>query len=629
MELLESRRVLASVLVDNSLDVVNGDTSSITNLLGNDGGDGVSLREAILAANQTSGPDTVEFDVQGVFAAPQEIALTSGQMDISEDLTVDGPGSQLLTVNAQLNSRIFSITAATGNYTFRGLTLTNGRTTGGEHGGAIRSATSGDVFIEASVITGNSTTGNFANGGGIYTNGNLTLTGSAVTLNTTAGTQAAGGGIYVANDYLSLYDSTVNNNSTIGNESSGGGISTPNSSVTLTRSTVSGNSTAGPDAVGGGIQAYYTTLVGSTVSGNQTTAASAHGGGIFGYQVTLYNSTVSGNSTSGNGSNGGGIAVDEDGTITLAQSTVTSNQVTHSSAVGGGLFADNGSVVLTGTIVSANGAAGSNPDISASGGSIQANYSLIGTAITPTSGSNNVMTDSPQIGALTNNGGNTETHELIAGSPAINASDPSAVLGIGIYAFVYDQRGNNFGRLQGGRVDIGAFEVGDPPSADFESDGLVTGIDFLLWQRGVGTVAPNAMKIDGDADNDLDSDSSDLAVWELQYGGSELISALSISDVPEIPEVANSAAFTGPVLELDSSRSTGDGVRRSLDLEETQPLRAYESSPTEFAGIDSPSQTQVRSVDFGKTNSKEKSEDTQPWLEDLDVAFATLDPLNE
>lgn len=57
-----------------------------------------------------------------------------------------------------------------------------------------------------------------------------------------------------------------------------------------------------------------------------------------------------------------------------------------------------------------------------------------------------------------------------------------------------------------------------PVSADFNFDGEVSGDDFLAWQRGFGTIAPNALKSDGDADSDLDVDSGDLGLWEAAYG---------------------------------------------------------------------------------------------------------------
>ena len=56
------------------------------------------------------------------------------------------------------------------------------------------------------------------------------------------------------------------------------------------------------------------------------------------------------------------------------------------------------------------------------------------------------------------------------------------------------------------------------PTADFDQNGTVNGLDFLAWQRGFGTVAPNATRSDGDADGDLDVDGGDLSVWESQYG---------------------------------------------------------------------------------------------------------------
>jgi len=49
----------ASVSVTTTLDDVNGDTSSINNLIADPGPDGISLREAIIAANNTSGSDTI------------------------------------------------------------------------------------------------------------------------------------------------------------------------------------------------------------------------------------------------------------------------------------------------------------------------------------------------------------------------------------------------------------------------------------------------------------------------------------------------------------------------------------------------------------------------------------------
>jgi len=65
----------------------------------------------------------------------------------------------------------------------------------------------------------------------------------------------------------------------------------------------------------------------------------------------------------------------------------------------------------------------------------------------------------PLLGPLQNNGGPTFTHQLLPGSPAINAGDPN---------FVgppdYDQRGPGYERVRGIRIDVGSFEVQDPPA---------------------------------------------------------------------------------------------------------------------------------------------------------------------
>lgn len=63
------------------------------------------------------------------------------------------------------------------------------------------------------------------------------------------------------------------------------------------------------------------------------------------------------------------------------------------------------------------------------------------------------------IGALANNGGPTQTHILVAGSPAINKGS-NALIPTGVTT---DQRGAGFPRIVNSIVDIGAVEVGSAP----------------------------------------------------------------------------------------------------------------------------------------------------------------------
>src|SRR5207253_2073140 len=60
----------------------------------------------------------------------------------------------------------------------------------------------------------------------------------------------------------------------------------------------------------------------------------------------------------------------------------------------------------------------------------------------------------PILGPLQDNGGPTFTHELLTGSPAIDAGDPNFTP-----PPFYDQRGIGFDRVINGRIDIGSFEV--------------------------------------------------------------------------------------------------------------------------------------------------------------------------
>ena len=53
----------------------------------------------------------------------------------------------------------------------------------------------------------------------------------------------------------------------------------------------------------------------------------------------------------------------------------------------------------------------------------------------------------------------------------------------------------------------------DVPNADFDGDGLVSGSDFLVWQRNFGALI-NAANSEGDADGDGDVDTDDLNLFK-------------------------------------------------------------------------------------------------------------------
>ncbi len=110
-------------------------TFTVTSL--NDSGPG-SLRQAVLDANATLGADTIAFQA-GLVGT---ITLTSGEIQITDALTLNGPGATALAISGNKKSRIFNATTAmTGKVlTINQLTLKNGNAS--SRGGAILSSNS-------------------------------------------------------------------------------------------------------------------------------------------------------------------------------------------------------------------------------------------------------------------------------------------------------------------------------------------------------------------------------------------------------------------------------------------------------------------------------------------------------
>jgi hypothetical protein len=370
-------------------------------------------------------------------------------------------------------------------------------------------------------------------GGGIYSEGDLTLTSCTVRANSTGdggnggddggndgGRGGSGGGIYNSSDTLTITNSTVRGNSTgnggdggddnrTGRGGSGGGIYNSKGTLTITNCTVSDNRTGnggdgggygGSGGSGGGIYHYRGTLTitNSTVSDNRTGNGGdgeddggdgGSGGGIsLGTTcctptlLMMTNCTVSGNTTGdggegsqpGSGGSGGGIRVSANNfnaTIDLSSCTVADN-----AAASGGMCIHiffsfrTANLTLKNTILTSGGA---NFATSGSGGTVNLtrDYTIANDATLSDTGTGNQNDTDPQLAPLANNGGPTQTHALLTGSPALDTGSPDCP------PPGTDQRGVSRPQPAAGGCDIGAYEAGPPilrVSKAGSGDGTVT-----------------------------------------------------------------------------------------------------------------------------------------------------------
>ncbi|PHM08364.1 DUF4347 domain-containing protein [Nostoc sp. 'Peltigera malacea cyanobiont' DB3992] len=436
--------VLAIFTVNNTGDADDGDANN-----------GVTtLREAINLANATAGDDAIAFGDVFSDTTPDTITLTSGQLTITDDLTILGTGASKLTVSGNNASKVFEIAGLGRDVTIDGLKIANGNDS------AILVNTNTLLSLTNSNISDNTAT---SSGGGINNKGTLKLTNTNVSGNTAT---SSGGGI--ANQgILSLTKSNISDNTAT---SSGGGIYSKGI-LNLTKSNVSGNTTT---SIGGGIYSEGDLkLTNSTVSNNTANnGAGIYNGGDFINSIgtaSLTNSTVSGNKAL---KDGGGI--NNIRSLNLINSTITNNTADSNGdgvGNGGGIFSLEPDyylqIVVGNTIIAGNFDKSSsgdiNPDVSGSSFKDSGN-NLIGNQTgstgftTSTLVGTNTSPIDPKLGPLQNNGGETLTHALLASSPAINAGNNSLVA----TNVTTDQRGVGFNRIFSNTVDIGAYEVQSP-----------------------------------------------------------------------------------------------------------------------------------------------------------------------
>jgi len=206
VSIVAAQQTLVVVTAD---DVDNGNTSSDSALLADPGADGISLREAILAANNTPETTLIQFDIGS--GGSQTISVTSALPTITEPVIIDGTsqpgfaGAPLIVLNgSQAGSAANGLTITAGNSTVHDLVID------GFGGSGIELSTNGNDLIEGNYIgtnaTGTSSDPNAAWGidvasGSSDTIGDATAgAGNVISGNTQGSIRVTGGSFLVCED---------------------------------------------------------------------------------------------------------------------------------------------------------------------------------------------------------------------------------------------------------------------------------------------------------------------------------------------------------------------------------------------------------------------------------------------
>jgi hypothetical protein len=255
--------------------------SPLTVWSNSDSGPG-SLRAIIASAPSGS---TIEFA-----SSVHHISLTSGEINITTNLSIDGPGANALILSGSNSSRVLEV-SNNATVSFEGLTISGGNAVASDGGGILIDA-GATLSINQVDVANNSASadsmGNSGNGGGIENDGSLTVTASVFTNNL-----ATGG------DFTDP----------ITEGSSGGAIDSQGPSLSVTTTAFSGNQAVGPatgtgEGNGGAINNSSTaSITYSTFNGNEALGRSTNGGAISAGEnelTTPPNMTISNCSFTGN-----------------------------------------------------------------------------------------------------------------------------------------------------------------------------------------------------------------------------------------------------------------------------------------------------------------------------------------
>ncbi|REJ79317.1 MAG: hypothetical protein DWQ47_00830 [Acidobacteria bacterium] len=422
-----------------------------------------SLRQAIVDANASGGDDVIEFD-NSFFNTQRTIVLTSGELVVSDNLTVNGPGSGLLSISGNGSSRVFSISGE-----FSSLTVT------------ISGVTVRDGWIDASSFAGGGIAVNDSNGVPFHVT--LNLESVILTENEVVGGGSGGALQVIRNGALNITNSVFLNNKS----NAGSGIGCGSGSGYCTSAEISNTTFEGNAAGNGG--GVFLCCGNNTPNGTPINFENVafinnyanQNGSAFRENalasISFTNVTFAGNRSNSNGA-----------TLQLARGTYVFENVTiaHNSSAdfntSGGIDDQNfsaGGITIRNSIVASNRNGVGPSDVNVTAGDfISAGHNLFGvvspqTVITGDTTGNQIGVN-PRLDPVPRfRGAATKTLALRPGSPAIDAGDP-------VNFEATDQRGVarpvDGDGTAGALPDIGAFErlltdIYPANRFDFDGDG--------------------------------------------------------------------------------------------------------------------------------------------------------------
>jgi len=285
------------------------------------------------------------------------------------------------------------------------------------------------------------------------------------------------------------------------------GIENNGGTVVLYRSTLHGQTRAFVNRPGGLVVVADSSLVSNGLTGlinegiaivggslfrnNQsyTAGAPSFGGAIYNSgHLTLANTTLTENqSFNSAGGAAGGITNATSGTAVLANVTIARNLAT----TGAAGIVNEGSLSVANTVLDGNLSNGAAWDCE---GTLTATGSnLISTPTGCTiAGTPPPIVGPAVLGPLSDNGGPTQTHALLNGSPALNAGDAAVCAAFPVEG--KDQRG--VARPQGPACDLRVYESDLAGTIGGRNLTITTGFIDLSWQGGTVQTGYTLLRVD-------------------------------------------------------------------------------------------------------------------------------------